>query len=407
LTAEPRAAASVLAGTGRFVLDRAGFDVSPGARIVSGPGVVEGVGEVARALGLGRVLLVTDAGVSAAGHAERVRASLVAAGLEVRTYAAVRPEPTTLDVDRCLAVLEGEPIDGFVAVGGGSVIDAAKATAILERNGGRLEQYRGHGHPMARLRPIIAIPTTSGTGSETQSFALIADEESHAKMAFGTPSALPRAVLLDPALTLSLPRPVTAASGVDALVHALECAVTRARSPLSLVHAEGAFRLIVRSFARALDEPSDLAARGDMQLGAALAGLAIEESMLGATHAAANPLSARYGTTHGHAVGAMALAVLEWNAEDSQSRAAYASLAKSAGLALQRDSDAHAVAALHDSVAALLAHSRIPRLAQTGLERSDIPSLSSLAALQWTAGFNPRRVESADFERLYARALDR
>jgi alcohol dehydrogenase len=256
------------------------------------------------------------------------------------------------------------------------------------------------------MLPLIAVPTTAGTGSECQSFALIADEETHQKMACGDPRAAARVALLDPILTVSQPRSVAACTGIDAIAHAVETAVTRRRNELSQLYSREAFRLTIRHLGRVLNEPDDLEARAGMLLGAAFAGTAIENSMLGAAHSAANPLTAHFGVIHGQAVGMMLPHVVRCNAEQPDIRQAYRELAAVAGLAPPEASSEEAVAALVARLEETLALAGMPlSLAACGVREEAIPLLASEAAAQWTAQFNPREVSAKDFEALYRAAL--
>ncbi len=176
-----------------------------------------------------------------------------------------------------------------------------------------MADYHGYGKATQPMLPMIAIPTTAGTGSEGQTYALISDAESHVKMACGDPKAAFRVALLDPALTVSQPRSITATSGFDAIAHAVETYVTTRRNPLSELFSREAWRLLEPNYERVLSRPDDIEARGAMQLGAFYAGVAIENSMLGATHACANPLTARYGTAHGAAIAMLLPSVVRWN----------------------------------------------------------------------------------------------
>lgn len=374
------------------------FDFRTRGRVVYGPGTLARLGELAGELGLSRVLLVTDRGIVRAGIAQRALQSLEASGIRVAVHDAVREDPASADVEACLASVRDA--DGLVAVGGGSSIDTAKGANFLHCGGGVIADYWGPNKARGPLKPLIAVPTTAGTGSEVQSYALIAEDATHRKMACGDPRAVPAVALLDPELTVTLPAPVTAATGVDALVHALECAVTRTRSAASLLYAHEAFRLIVENLERVLDNPADVEARGAMQLGACFAGIAIENSMLGAAHAAANPLSARYGTVHGHAVGLMAAHVVRYNAADGEARAAYEELARAAGL---EDRSAEGLA---DHVGELVLAAGLPAgLAAAGVRMMDLPELARDAETQWTGKHNPRAVDAAAFEELYRAAM--
>lgn len=383
------------------------FDWQPRTRLVFGVDQVARVGQLAVELGAKKVLLVTDRGIVAAGHADRVRNFLVNAGIGVTFFDQVEENPTTRCVERCAEVARTAGIDTIVGLGGGSSLDTAKGGNFLLTNGGRMQDYWGVGKATQPMLPLIAIPTTAGTGSECQSFALIADEKTHQKMACGDLKAAARIAILDPALTVSQPLRVTTCTGIDAIAHVVETAVTKKRNPLSLLFCHQAGKLTLNSFHRVLRNPEDLVARGQMQLGAALAGAAIENSMLGAAHSCANPLTAHYGTIHGEAVGLMLPAIVRFNAHDPEIRTAYAELAVAAGLASLTDGPEKAVEALASRLEWFLNLAGMPRsLAALGIEESQIPVLAREAAQQWTANFNPRTPSVTDFEILYRAAFE-
>jgi alcohol dehydrogenase len=378
------------------------FDHQPRTRIVFGPGVLGRLGSLARELGATCALIVTDRGIVAAGHACRATASLQEAGIRVLTDDGVRENPTTGDVDRCLAIARSAPIDLIVGIGGGSSMDTAKGANFLLTNGGAMRDYWGVGKATRPMLPLIAIPTTAGTGSECQSAALIADEVTHQKMACLDPKAAARIALLDPELTLSKPRFVTAVTGIDAIAHALETAVTRKRTAISSLYAREAFQLLFPALPAVLADPTHLDARSRMLLGAAYAGTAIELSMLGAAHAAANPLTAHFNIVHGAAVGLMLPAVIRFNATLPEAAATYADLAVAAGIAGPHVPQSIALAWLIEAVTALLRTAGIPTsLTAAGVDPNAIPELAAEAARQWTATFNPRSITAADFEALY------
>jgi alcohol dehydrogenase len=371
------------------------FDHQARTRIIFGMDTAARAGELARETGMTRVLLVTDQGIVSAGHADRVRQSLHKAGLETVLFDKVRENPTTVDVDICLAAAKNGGIDGIIGLGGGSSMDTAKGCNFLLTNGGRMQDYWGVGKAFMSMLPLIAIPTTAGTGSECQTFALIADAETHQKMACGDPKAAARIAILDPALTLSQPRRVTACTGLDALSHALETAVSKKRNALSLAFSREAWRLCGSSLPLVLQEGANIEARAGMLLGAALGGLAIENSMLGAAHAAANPLTAHFRLVHGQAVGLMLPAVIRFNAADPAVARMYDELGeiKSTRLAAR--------------VEWLLNLAGMPRsLADCGVTPDSIPMLAAEAAKQWTAGFNPRPIGEKDFRGLFEAAFE-
>jgi alcohol dehydrogenase len=384
----------------------AAFDHQPRTRIVFGVDAVHRVGELCKEIGGRRILLVTDSGIVQAGHSDVVVEHLRKANLTVSVFSGVQENPGTQCIEACVAAAREANVDLIVAVGGGSSMDTAKGCNFILTNGGKMRDYWGVGKATKPMLPLVAIPTTAGTGSECQSFALISDENTHQKMACGDPKAAARIAILDPALTLSQPFRVTACTGIDAIAHAVETAVTKRRSALSLLYSHAAFKLCVTSFPKVLEFPDDLESRGKMLLGAALAGMAIENSMLGAAHSAANPLTAHFGIVHGEAVGMMLPHVIRFNAIDQSAALAYAELASAPELACVTDGFERAVDALVSRIEMLLDLAKFPkRLRERGVTESIIPQLASEAAQQWTANFNPRSVTTAEFEQLFRRAL--
>ena len=373
------------------------FNYQPRTRVVFGAGVVTRLGELAKDLGGTRSLIVTDPGILRAGHVEQAIASLTAAGLEATVFSDVQPNPTTDDVDRCLAVARTAGIDLLIGLGGGSAMDCAKGCNFLLTNGGRMEDYWGVGKATKPMLPMIAIPTTSGTGSEAQSFALIAKADSHMKMACGDSKAACRVALLDPDLTHSLPASVTAATGIDAISHAVESFVTTKRNPVSQLFSRKAWQLLVQSFPHVVGPAPVAKARAGMLLGSHLAGAAIENSMLGATHALANPLSAHFGVTHGVAIGIMLPHVVRWNAPVVGDL--YRALEEDAGLQPVGGE------ALAIKLVDLVTQAGLPtRLRDAAVESEAIDTMAAEAAKQWTGTFNPRPLTAAEFGSLYRAA---
>jgi alcohol dehydrogenase len=366
-------------------------------RLVFEAGALNWLGRLARETGGRRVLVVTDPGVAAVGHLERARGLLTAEGLAVAAFAEVRENPSTTDVDACLAAARAHGADLLVGLGGGSAMDTAKGANFLLTNGGQMRDYWGVGKATQPMLPFIAIPTTAGTGSEMQCSALIADAATHQKMACLDPKAAARVALLDPELTLTQPRRVTACTGLDALSHAVEAAVTRERNWISDWFAREAFRRLWPAFPRVLAAPDDLTARGEMLLGAALAGWAIEHSMLGAAHSLANPLTAHCAMVHGHAVGLLLPEVVAFNTAGERAANTYADLAQLAGVS--------GAAALPDALRERVALAGLAtRLRDCAVPRDLLATLAGEAAQQWTARFNPRPVAAPELLRLYEAA---
>ena len=378
------------------------FDFHTPTRVVFGPGTMDQLGELAKELGDTRVLVVTDPGLQAAGHPQRALASLKAAGLQGFLFDKVEENPTSRHVDLGVQFAQPLDIDLIVSVGGGSAMDCAKGINFLLTNGGTMADYKGFGKARKPMLPSIGVPTTAGTGSEAQSYALIADEKSHMKMACGDRKAAFQVAILDPEVTVSQPVKVTALTGIDALSHALESYVTSSRNPLSQMFAREAWKLLEVNLERVLANPKDLEARAAMQMGAFQAGTAIENSMLGVCHACANPLTAHYGITHGLAIAIMLPHVIAFNAPVVSEL--YADLVEEASLANgTRDVAGQILAA---RIRALVKLADLPTtLTSCGISGGILSVLAEEASRQWTARFNPRPVTEGDIRALYEMAL--
>ena len=377
------------------------FELESRTRLVFGPGTLSRLGEIARELGFGRTLVVSDPGVVATGFTARAQASLEAVGVGVTTFSAFDHDPTSAMADAGARVARAAGVDSLVGLGGGSSMDCAKSIGFLLANGGHMPDYRGFARAKQPLPAMIGVPTTAGTGSEAQAYALVSDDRTHEKMACGDPSAAFRVAILDPELLLSLPPAVTAATGYDAIAHAVETWVTTARTPASDLYAREAFRLLESAYERVLATPSDLEARGATLLGAHWAGAAISASMLGATHACANPLTARYGTIHGVAIALLLPHVVRWNARVAGAR--YAELMAATGRNLR---EAEAAEALASRLEALALLGGLPRgLREAGVPEADLAALANEAAQQWTGRYNPRPFDAAGASEVYRAAF--
>ncbi len=388
------------------------FDFQPRTRIVFGPDCVDRLGQLTRELvppfgaqggsrSASRALVVTDPGIVQAGHTARGLASLTEAGWTAEVFQNVQENPTTDCVDLGVGVAREFRPDVLVGLGGGSSMDTAKGINFLYTNGGRMQDYWGRDKAHSPMLPMIAVPTTAGTGSEAQSFALISDAQTHVKMACGDKKAACVAAVLDPTLTVTQPPKVTALTGIDAMAHALESWVTSVRNPVSAAFSRDAWRWLHANFQQVLANPQDLEARGAMQLGACWAGWAIENSMLGAAHALANPLTAEYGIVHGQAVALMLPHVVRFNA--AEVGGLYRELTASTFIGrVPADGGADALA---DFLTVQTAEAGLAiRLQDLGVEEGRLPQLAVAAAKQWTGGFNPRKVDEPALLALYQQA---
>ncbi|MDA8968792.1 iron-containing alcohol dehydrogenase [bacterium] len=328
----------------------------------------------------GKVLIVTDAGIVSAGHVARATALLN----EVTIYDAASENPTESDVGACAEFARSVNPDVIIGLGGGSSMDTAKGTLFLLSGGGTMSDYHGHGKAKGKMLPFIAIPTTAGTGSECQSYAVLSRDGSHEKMACGDSRALAKTVILDPELTASMPLGVARLTALDALSHALESAVCTKSTPESRALSFAAFRKFEPVIEAILTDQATTEQRGEMLHGAALAGQAIEASMLGAAHATANPLTAHFDVVHGRAVLTMLPTIMRWNSE------------------VVGDVYNELKSGLIQWVESLRV---IAELEPITVSREMIPQLAAEAAKQWTGQFNPRPFGESDYVAIYHDAL--
>jgi len=366
--------------------------------VAFGSGCLAELGRHARTHGARRILVVTDPGVEAAGHVARGLESLASEKLEVVLFNGVVQNPSTKEVAAGVEVARAAAIDFIVAIGGGSSMDCAKGINLLLTNGGDISDYWGVDRAASKMLPMIAVPTTAGTGSEAQSFALICDAETRRKMACGVRALpaegglRPRVAILDPDLTASQPSEVAKAVGIDAVAHAVETAGCNTRNEVSRAFSKQAWALLEPAFVPSLADPPDAAVRANMLLGAHLAGAAIENAMLGAAHACANPLTARYGTVHGVAVGVMLPHVIRFNVQDQGNP--YGDLVE----------DAEALVSIIEE---MLRSAELPsRLSEIGVPREDLPELAALAGEEWTGKFNPGALNEPALLELYESAYE-
>jgi alcohol dehydrogenase len=377
------------------------FDFYTQTRLVFGSGAFERLGELSRELGFNRALLVADQGMVACGYVSEAVKLLEASGVDVFSFHDFGENPDTSMVEAGRVFAAPLDVDSIVALGGGSSLDCAKGINFTLTNGGSMRDYWGYAKVSSKpgakpMLPMIGVPTTAGTGSDAQSYALISDAETHVKMACGDPQAAFKIALLDPRLTVSAPPGLTATTGYDAISHAVESYVTRKRNPVSQTLAREAWRLLEANFERVLNEPANIEARGAMLLGSFLAGLAIENSMLGATHACANPLTKNFGVTHGVAIAVMLPRVVRWNTDVV--RKSYEELANEAGLLTAED--------LARRLEELAAFGNLPRsLSVMNIPKTALPTLAEEAAKQWTGGFNPRDWSVEGAMEVYEQAL--
>ncbi|RKO67567.1 iron-containing alcohol dehydrogenase [Desulfofundulus salinus] len=370
-----------------------------------GANVVSGIDDRCRDYNARRVLIVTDQGVVKAGILEKVEKVLSDAGIENVVFDDVEPDPGLETIHRCASCFKENKCDLILAVGGGSPIDTAKGARIIVENGGHIRDYAGVNKvPRAPVTPLIAIPTTSGTGSEVTTFAVLSDWENNIKITIASPFLAPEVAVVDPLLTLTAPPSVTAASGIDALSHAVETYVSLKAQPPAEALALKAIELIGESLRTAVADGSDKEARTKMSLGSLLAGMAFNNSLLGLTHSIGAALSGHAHVSHGMAVGLLLPYVMEFNAMarmEKFSKIAIALGEDVKGLSL-REAALRSVKAVRELVEDI---SLPRRLEEVGVTGDMIEGMAKDAMGHGMLKFNPRVVTEKDIMAILRKAL--
>ncbi len=366
-------------------------------RIAFGRGVALTVADPLRQVGAKHVLLVTDRGVVAAGLVAPIEAALRDAKIPFDVYDDVVPDPGVGEVDRALARAKATGADAFVAVGGGSAIDTAKMAATLMANGGSVLDYVGVDKVPRPAAPVIAIPTTAGTGAEITINSVIADPAQHKKLVVISPNATAMYALEDPDMTRTLPPFVTAITGMDTLVHAVESYVGKGSYPMTAALALTAIRDVGRSLARAVKDGSDLEAREGMMRAVVSASLAFSNTRLGNVHAMALPLGGWAHVAHGTAVAIVLPHVMDFNRAAAPER--YAEVGEALGA--RRDAEAAV-----QKVVDLNAEIGVPKgLRAVGVSDDLIPKMTADTMLSGNVALNPRVTTAADIDALFRAAM--
>lgn len=373
--------------------------------VIYGFGVAAQVGDEVRRLGIDRVLVVTDRGVVAAGLLEPVIKSLDGAGIWHAIVDDVEADPSIETVDRTLATLQASGAAAVVAVGGGSSMDTAKAAALLATNGGAIAEYEGVDKTRLPALPIVCLPTTAGTGSEVTNVAVVTDRRRYFKMPIISVHLSPRVALVDPALTVSLPPRVTAATGMDALTHAIESYVCKASYPVSQALAAKAIELIAANLRTVVQDGRNLAARDAMMMGAMMAAMAFVNTRLGNVHAMSHAVGGHYGVPHGIANAILLPYVMAYNAAAVPTK--FAEIARLMGEPVDGRSAAEAAMLAVAAVRRLCAEIGIPAtLREVGVEVARIPALAADAMKSGNIAVNPRPTTLEDLIVLFQQALE-
>ena len=364
-------------------------------KLVFGQPVAEALPALLAEIGIERVLVLSDAGLDALGLVSQIAGQLRDEGWQVATFTQIQSNPTVRDVEGGLALAREAGAQALVALGGGSVIDVGKAVGLLMSHGGRYADYQWGGQPITRpILPLVAVPTTAGTGSEVTKVTVIEDEETHFKRGVLSPHLFARAAVLDPALSLSLPAHLTAATGADVVGHAVEAYAGRRANPITDALALDALRRAWQHLPRATHHGDDLRARQEMMLASVMAGLAFDQSGLGIIHSLAGPVAGRYGLHHGLCVGLLLPHGLAYNLPALGNRRG--ALMQALGMPAALGDD-EAVG----RVKAWLVDLGLPvTLSQLGISDLDLPAMAEEASRMTLLPNNPRPATAGDCQRI-------
>ena len=382
------------------------FKVPP--MIVCGPGAAKEAGSYAKGLGK-KALIVTDSALEKLGLLDDVRNALEMAGIPFAVYNQVVTEPTTDFVEEGLKVFKEVQAEFLIAVGGGSPIDAAKAIAAVATNPGRISDFAGPNKIPRPGSPLMAIPTTAGTGSEVTQFTIITDTSRDVKMLIASPHVIPRVALVDPLLTLTMPQELTAGTGLDALTHAIEAFVSVKAQPITDTLALGAIRILAENIRPAWSNGGNIEARINMMIGAHQAGMAFSNSSVALVHGMARPIGAYFHVPHGVSNAALLSVIIEFSIPGNPKR--YAALAEAMGEITEGLSVLDAAYLAADAAEKLSVDLKVPTLKELGVEEkkfnSIVEQMAADAIASGSPGNNPRKATREEIVDLYQRAFSR
>lgn len=358
------------------------------SNITFGCGSVAKLPELIKKHDLHKIMVVYDKGVKAAGIAERVLEQVRKTGVEYIIFDDVIPNPTNQVVEMAYGIARKNETDGFVAVGGGSSIDTAKAISLLMTNSGKIEDYAGIGKVKNECLPLIAIPTTAGTSSEITNVSALIDTEKVIKYVVIDNKLVATDVIADPDFTVTAPPGVTAATGMDAITHAVESYISREATPLTEYHSLAGLQILYRNIVEAVENGANRDAREQMMLGCIITGFGFSNANLGLVHGIAHTLSAHFGLAHGMANAAVLPYVMEYNAESCPEK--MAEMARTIGLPVTGNADADKYF-LAEELKHLIRRLKIKTLSEQGNSRDDFEMLTEDVLKEPVLGFNPRQ----------------
>lgn len=380
-------------------MDKFNFSVPP--RIKYGPGITAEIGSQVASLARGikpKVMIVTDSGVAGAGLLDGVKKYLADSGIEYFVFDEIEPNPRDTTVYKGAEKFKGQKTNILVAVGGGSVMDGAKSIGVIVTHGGTVDQYDGLNLVPGPIVPLIAIPTTAGTGSEVTMFSIITNTKAHYKMGVGDPKVIPAVALVDPVMTYSLPRNMTIGTGLDALTHAIEAYTCNVANPVSDALALKAIRLIFDHLPTAAKNGKDTEGRNGMMLGSLIAGLAFGNADVTSVHCLSESIGGLYDAPHGMVNGILLPYVMAYNLKATPKR--FTEIASAIGRESVPEAAVDAVVELEKSLA-------IPTLADYGVKEADFAKLASMSTAHPCTASNPRPMKDGDYVVLLEASLAR
>ena len=373
-------------------------------RIEFGPGISRTAAAEAKAMGATKVLLVAEKGVLNAGLTLAIEEELKKEQLPYAIFDQIVPNPRDVDCAVGWEFAKKEGADVIIAVGGGSSMDTAKAIGVLLTHGGVIQDWCGFQLLQREITPLIAVPTTAGTGSEVTPFAVITDSQQHVKLNVFDPKAAPKVALVDPEMLLNLPSHIMASCGIDAMTHAVEAYTCNVASPHTDAYALYAIDIIAKNLVKAVKAP-DLASCTGMMLGSTIAGIAFGFADVGAVHCMAEALGGRYDTPHGVANAVFLPTVIEFNAPADYQK--HADVARYLGVDTSKMSVEEAALAAADALAKLCRDVDIPKFNELpGVDPADFEALSVAAEKNVSTPSNVRKITAADFLQLFRKAYE-
>jgi alcohol dehydrogenase class IV len=371
--------------------------------LIFGSGASAQVGEECRRLGVNKGLVVTDEVLLKLGVLDDIKQALKQAKVQFAVYSGVFTEPTVEFVQEGLKSYQENGCDFLLAVGGGSAIDTAKAISVMVTNKGAVEDYQGANKVKEKGAPLIAVPTTAGTGSEVTQFTIITDTKRDVKMLIASPFLIPQQAIVDPLLTLSMPRGLTAATGIDALTHAIEAYVSVKAQPMSDIFALSAIELISGNLRQAWSNGNNREAREKTMLGALQAGIAFSNSSVALVHGMSRPIGAYFHVAHGVSNAALLSVVTEFSLIGNPER--YARIAQAMGENIEGLTVLEAADLAAEAIARLVEDIEVPSLPELGVDEDKLnqlaPQMAEDAIASGSPANNPRRATKEEIVELY------